>query len=439
MTNAASPPLIFQALDAALADSVTPLYVGFSGGMDSTVLAHALAQWRQRLARLVPITLVHINHGLHADSANWAAHCQLIAEQFGLPIVVQCVDVDQTRGSVENAARQSRIAAFQSIVPPAARLVLAHHADDQAETIMMKLLRGDGMRGLAAMRSARQFGSLPILRPLLGIARTQLQQYAKMHDLTWIEDPANQNLHYTRNRVRHELMPVLHRITPHLHAQLQRISNQADADRSLLEAIAERELAKCLGLSDQQLHLPPLHSVHSSLQHWVLRAWLMQLGIFDTSALMRLLQLAKQSSASGQATMDAGWIAYRYQQTLYLEPPRATIDANWHTTWNGREPIALPGGLGQLHFEAPPVNASFTIGSREGGEHILLSGRTHRHELKNLLNQYKLPPHVRKRLILLRFSGETGLACVVGVAQSAAFARFLAEHQTRLVHNQAAN
>jgi tRNA(Ile)-lysidine synthase len=436
---------ILQALDAALADSATPIYVGFSGGMDSTVLAHALSEWRQRKNTGVSIVLIHIDHGLHADSASWAVHCAAIAKALALPIIVQQVQVERQHGSIESAARRARMSAFQALVPSDARLLLAHHADDQSETIMMKILRGDGLRGMTAMRASRQFGNLQILRPLLNIPRALIQAYAQARDLRWIEDPANQNLAYTRNRVRHELMPVLQGIAPNLHTQLQRIRDQADADRSLLEAIAKRELAMCLALDDRQLHLPPLQQMSAALQHWVLRAWLMQLGLFDSSALQRLLHLAKstncdeQISRAGQADLVAGWIAYRYQETLYLQAPERLPPAGWHTQWNGADALDLPGDLGQLRFSSPVVNANFTIGIREGGERIQLAGRSHRHELKNLLNQLKIPPHVRKRLILLRFSGQTELACVVGIAQSEAFAALLSAQQTRLVHNQAAN
>ena len=179
-----------------------PLCVGFSGGADSTALLHALAQLPQARAR--GLRAMHVNHGLQQDSEAWAAHCQRFGEAWGVPCEVVCVQIEGGRGEgLEAAARRARHHAFATHLHEGERLVLAHHRDDQVETVLLKLLRGAGPDALGAMHTLRALGHGQLWRPLLGLPRSQLRAYVERHALDFIEDPSNADMNLSRNYLRH--------------------------------------------------------------------------------------------------------------------------------------------------------------------------------------------------------------------------------------------
>ena len=171
------------------------LWVGFSGGVDSTVLLHAV--------RSAPCAVaIHINHGLDAAAPGWVRHCAAVAREFGVRFESRSVCVD-SRGNREQAARAARYAAFRELVAPGDLLLLGHHADDQAETRVWQLLTG---REPGGMPTQRRLGAGWLVRPLMGVRREQILDYARRHSLRWIEDPTNADLGFDRNRIRHGLL-----------------------------------------------------------------------------------------------------------------------------------------------------------------------------------------------------------------------------------------
>ena len=184
-------------LESRLLQALAPLArsggwcVAFSGGLDSTVLLHLLAQLARSEA-LPALSALHVHHGLQAAADGWPAHCQAVCRSLGIPLRVERVQV-AVGGSIEQAARDARYRAFQANLGEGQVLLTAQHLDDQAETLLFRLLRGAGLRGLAAMPASRPLGGGRLCRPLLGVSRAELEAYAQAHRLDWVEDPSNQD------------------------------------------------------------------------------------------------------------------------------------------------------------------------------------------------------------------------------------------------------
>ena len=184
------------------------LCVAFSGGLDSTVLLHLLVQLRLRGLVGGELRAIHIHHGLQTAADHWLSHCSRLCQQWQVPLVVSCVVVTRQQGeSLEMAARRARYDAFATTLDRAELLLQAHHADDQAETVLMRLLRGSGVRGLGAIPAVRQLGAGRIVRPLLSCSRMQLRQYATANGLGWIDDPSNEDQQHDRNFLRAAILP----------------------------------------------------------------------------------------------------------------------------------------------------------------------------------------------------------------------------------------
>ncbi len=181
------------------------LLIGFSGGLDSTVLLHLLVTWREQDPQIPPLRAIHVNHGISVHADAWQAHCEEMCVAWSVKCAVKRVRVDSTR-NLESVARQARYKAFEDDMAKDCVLVTAHHLDDQVETFFLRMLRSAGLRGLASMATVRPLGQGVLVRPLLNIPRQVLEEYAQAHQLKWIEDESNQQLHWTRNRLRAGVM-----------------------------------------------------------------------------------------------------------------------------------------------------------------------------------------------------------------------------------------
>ncbi len=239
--NKPSTEAVVQAVAACLARHVRPgdaVTVGFSGGMDSTVLLHATSRLAGD-ARL-ELSALHVHHGLSRHADDWASSCRKVCGKLGIPIKV--IEVDLRAGSgegIEAAARRLRHKALSD--QPANWVLLAHHADDQAETVLHNLLRGTGVRGAAAMPEARGC----VLRPMLGLGREVLLEYAQTHHLAWIEDESNDDLRYTRNFLRRQIIPAISARFSRAREQLAAAAGHFGEANSLLDDLAIMDLGAC--------------------------------------------------------------------------------------------------------------------------------------------------------------------------------------------------
>lgn len=386
-----------------------PLCVGYSGGLDSVTLLHALATLPA--ARSRGLSAIHIDHGLHADSADWALHCQATAAGLQLPLRIIRVAVPRVRGEgLEAAARAARLDAFRRHLPAGATLVLAHHADDQTETVLLKLLRGGGPEGLRGMRALRMLGAHRLWRPLLALPRAALHAYAQAHALQWIEDPSNADLRHARNFLRHSVLPVLRARWPRLDAAIGHSARWQAAAAEQLDADAAVALAQLQGLDPTTLNWSAWLTLGDALRPLTLRAWLRGLGLPPPEH-VHIDQLQRQLRESGDdrnpCVSWAGAELRRYRDLLYALSPQTPVPADWERAWDASAPLEMPDGCGRLSLPAGPVRPlSLTVRLRRGGERLRPASQAHTRDVRDLLQQAGVPPWLRGRLPLVYAGSE---------------------------------
>lgn len=408
-----------------------PLAVGFSGGMDSSVLLHALAGLRRG-----QVQAVHVDHGLDPQSTRWAAHCQSQAASWGVPCQILRVQVDPRHpGGLEAAARQARYQAIAEVLGPDAVLVLAHHLEDQAETVLLRLLRRAGPRGLAAMRRrAAAPGGLQLWRPLLGLSRTELADYAAQQQIAHLDDPMNADCRFDRVWLRRQVLPLLGQRWPDASLALADSAALLADEDDAREVDGRQALAACRGLDPHTLLLAPLAAQAPTLRRPLLERWLRQLGAPEMPAelLQRLASGLPSLPERGFASLRwGGWLVERYRDEL-----RAGPEANCEfdeRDWDGRAALDLPGGSLQL-LGARQLPWTAKIRLRLGGERLQLPGRQHQHALKDQLQALGIPPWERRGLPLL-FAPDGQLAAAGDLLYSATFDHWLREAGARLRWN----
>jgi len=387
--------------------------IAFSGGLDSTVLLHLLASLAKSES-LPPLSAVHIHHGLQAAADAWPQHCQSVCDALGVPLLVERVKV-QPGASLERAARDARYAVFSSLTQANDVLLTGQHRDDQAETLMFRLLRGAGVRGLSAMPAQRSVGQGTLVRPLLDISRAELEAYAQAHQLNWIEDPSNQDRQFSRNYLRHQVMPLLTGRWPQAQASMARSAAHLREAQGLLDELAQMDLAQAATAHDFQwlglpsLKLTPLTALSVARQRNAISHWLEPLTrLPDTdhwSGWRDLCEAAHDASpiwrlADGELHRSAGrvwWLS-----DAWLRAP--VIGCEWQTPSSA---LRLADN-GRVMFSGQAPAGPLRIGFRQGGEVMQLADRGHR-DLKRLFNERAVPGFVRGRLPLL-FRGDELLA-----------------------------
>ena len=385
------------------------LIVAYSGGLDSTVLLHLLAA--REPARVLA---VHVHHGLQAVADDWARHCERVCAEFGVAFVLRRVAVDPNGAAgPEGTAREARYAALRGAMQPGDCLVTAHHRDDQAETVLLRLLRGTGIDGLAAMRPLSLFGTGQLWRPLLDVPRARLRAHAEAHGLRWIDDPHNDDPRYARSQLRREVLPLLRARWPQADASLARTAALAAETGELLCELAEQDHQKIAdGLA---LRVPALRALSAARRHLLLRHWLRGAGLPapDAAALRRVD--AEVLAAAGDAMPLLRWPGCelrRYRERLYAMPPLPAIDAGWSAEWREGVLIELPQGLGRLVANAPPPQP-LRVRHPQPGERVRAAPGAPSRSLKNLFQEAGLPPWLRPRLPVIEQGG--AVAWIPGV------------------------
>jgi tRNA(Ile)-lysidine synthase len=358
--------------------SVKRIAVGLSGGVDSVVLLHQL---RDR-----GVSAIHVHHGLSPNADAWAGFCRKLCREWKIPLAVRRVGVRRAGRGLEAAAREARYGAFRK--SKADVIALAHNLDDQAETVLMNLLRGAGVRSASGMAEHARLGAKTLWRPLLSTSRTEILAHARKHRLEWIEDESNADEALTRNFIRRSVGPLLERKFPQWKQSLAR---------------AARHFAKKqAGRED------------------LLRAFLRSKGLKAPSE-ARLAEMLKQLGARGSRTLiehdGARLRLYRGKVVFEGEPaPRFAP-----LRWNGERKLELPGG--ELRFRRvrgkgiAAEHDSLSVRPRSGGERLQPDPRRPRRTLKNLFQEAGVPSWERDRVPLL-FSRDA-LVCVPGIGVDA--------------------
>ena len=477
---ASSRKLNLTDLSERLAAQIAPLLpahssilIGLSGGADSVVLLHLLHRLAPRF--FWRLSALHVHHGISPNADAWADFCAGLCAQQAIPLHIEHVDIAPLREhGIEAAARKLRHAAFSS--QKCDFVALAHHADDQAETLLLQLLRGAGVRGASAMPLlAGREGSSNLLRPLLRCSRREILDYAAAHDLRWIEDESNADDSYPRNFLRHRLLPLLEEKFPAYRANLTRSAQHFAEASELLDDLARldaadsfpfpasgitNDLAVVVGQPSQMASSsirevrgeggePPLEVSRLQFLSRPRAKNLLRYFLYSQGAPMpQTVQLDDMLQQLCGARQDAAvcigyggyWQVRRYQDKVYVLRALGGFDRDLVLPWYGEEELDWPALNAKLCFDrmqgsgislAKLQCAPVTLRLRRGGETLRLHQEGATRTLKNLLQEHHIPPWRRDRLPLLYCGDE--LVCILDVAIAAKYQASQQEAGLKLV------
>ena len=402
------------------------------------MLLDSLARLRRSLR--FRLAALHVNHQLSPNAGRWSAFCRAFCRARGVPF--KSVKVRVARGdSKEAAARTARYAAYAR--EPADYVVLAQHQDDQAETVLLQLLRGAGVKGLAAMPLLRAEGggrraegksakppksnssSLKILRPLLDATRAEILEYAKRRRLKWVEDESNAETYFLRNFLRHEVLPVIARRFPGYRGTLARSARHLAEASRVLDEVAAADAAGHMDegtLAVEALRRLPAARAKNLLRHFLSRRGVSMPGAERLDEALRQALTAKEDA---RVLIDLGDVELRrFENRLHAVPKLATPRPGYARRWRGEEKLLLTElggvlvmdrgrgtGISVARLRGRPV----MIRVRRGGERLRPDARRPRRSLKNLLQEARVPPWQRERLPLMFCGGELVWAAGIGV------------------------
>ena len=394
----------------------SPVYwVAYSGGLDSGVLLHLAARIKG-VRGDIDIRALHVHHGLQADADACTGHCESCCHALGIPLTVIRVDAGKRPGqSPEEAARLARYQAIERLIGPGDTVLLAQHRDDQAETLLLQLLRGSGLDGLAAMPERSPLGTGYLLRPLLVFSRVQLDEYANQQGLSWVEDSSNRDPAFDRNFLRREVMPLLRSRWPGLSSALSRSARHCAEARELLASRARERLAMARNPLDDTLSVSGLSRLTPADRRLALRCWIRERGYRMPSASVLGRILTESLEAGPDRRPVVRWREgeiRRYRDALYLLPSLPSLTAREPLVWPpGLDILSLPDGNGTLILRRDAGEGGILteiwqgsrveIRYRQGGERIRLPGRHGRHDLRKLFQEAGIPPWVRERAPLI--------------------------------------
>jgi len=401
------------------------IVVGLSGGLDSVVLLHLLSDISESFSWR--LSSVHVHHGISPKADDWAEFCSALCARLRIPLHIEHVDIAPLREhGIEAAARKLRHAVFAR--QTCDFVALAHHADDQVETLLLQLLRGAGIRGAAAMPMlAERVGSHSLLRPLLFCSRKEILAYAEERGLQWIDDESNADDGYPRNYLRHCVLPVLERGFPAYRDTLVRSTRHLAEASELLDQLAGQDAG--LALEGNTLQVAALKMLSPIRAKNLLRYFLHAQGAplprsTQIEEMLRQLCEARQDAAVSVRYGD--FQVRRYRGRAYVLPLETEFDRDLILAWQGESMLEWPPLHTRLHFSSSAGSglslrklqrAPLTLRLRRGSESLRPNPTASKRTLKNLLQQHDIPPWNRERLPLL-FCGEE-LVCVVGVAMEA--------------------
>jgi tRNA(Ile)-lysidine synthase len=393
------------------------LWLACSGGLDSSVLCHALSM----LSATHPINLavIHINHQWHPHAAQWAKQVKQQVKSYGITCHIKTID--QATNACETAARTARYQLINEMLHTGDVVMTAHHLDDQVETILMRLFRGTGPDGLGGIAPCSTLNHALLVRPLLAYTKSMLADYAKHHGLQWIDDPSNTALDADRNYLRHELIPIIEKRWPNYSKNIGKtaiLCQQAKNKNAETKSEAKPQ--------DQTNRLPltTLHSFSKEKRLTLLRHWLIeQTRAYPTHAILdNMDRTLIQSRPDAQPEVIwQKWSIRRYRNRLYIhnKPNIKAIELSqqpmvWQLdraiNWQGGTLTATrKKGKGLIHL---PKDAQLTLNQRPKGGSIQLFGHVHHKSIKKQLYDWSIPPWKRSTLAYLFHKN-----CLVAIAQ----------------------
>jgi tRNA(Ile)-lysidine synthase len=412
--------------------------VAVSGGLDSMVLLHALVQLSQS-RQCPPIRVVHVNHGLHADAQAWQQQVEQQAQAYGLACATQNAVIDpflKQKLGLEASARDARYQFFEQQLRAGEVLLLAQHADDQSETMLLRLMRGAGVAGLRAMPQQRRLGLGCMLRPLVNVRQQALTDYANQHQLVWCDDPSNDDTRFDRNFLRHQVLPLLRQRWPAMDRRLATTAAVMGDTAQLLDevAVADLYLLNSDSANSECLPTAALLDLSKPRRHNLLRHWLAlhKVPVLSHAAMQQVDDEVLTSADDAQPCLIFGaWSLRRNHGQLWLAPYERHGNESVCEPWSATITQAdLDHGVmvlsaGQLDAGDYTVAIALAVGDhlelrgRVGGERCKPLGRAHSQSLKKLLQEAKVPAWERQHLPLFYINGE--LAMVADLWVNAGF------------------
>ncbi|MDH4191503.1 MAG: tRNA lysidine(34) synthetase TilS [Betaproteobacteria bacterium] len=379
------------------------LAVGLSGGIDSVVLLHLLRTLSPEFGYV--LSAVHVHHGISTHADRWARFAARLCRAWRVPLVTRRVTARRRGRGVEGGARDARYEAYARLNVDA--LALAHHLDDQAETVLLNLLRGSGVRGASGMRAVTPLrdsrgGEIRLLRPLLDLPREAIVSYAAERELDWVEDESNRDVALARNFLRWRVAPLLAERFPEWRKLLARAATHfAEADEELRHRAASAE----------RLSVRALRESSPAAARLRLREFLAAFRLRPPHA-RKLADMLRQVVGAARDTRLAiehdGAVLRVYRGVLMLTPRAASrVDS---VAWRGERRLELPGYGGELRFRrtrGAGIDArllalgEFAVRPRSGGERLQPEASRPRRSLKNLFQEQAVPPWEREQMPLL--------------------------------------
>ncbi|EOU2462365.1 tRNA lysidine(34) synthetase TilS [Vibrio navarrensis] len=404
---------IYHRFTKAIADHLLPasrLVVAFSGGVDSRILLECAARFAFEQQR--QCVVVHVHHGLSDNADLWSQRCVEWCQEKQLSCVVERVQLELMAGdSVEERARQARYQALAKHLEPGDLLLTGQHADDQVETFLLALKRGSGPKGLSAMAQCAPFAQGFLLRPLLSVARSEIELAARQLSLEWVEDESNLDTRYDRNFLRQEVLPKITQRWPGFAGAVQRSAQLCAEQESLLDELLSPVLESALQ-ADHSLALAVLYQQSEQARLRLLRMWLASLGqpMPSRQNLQVLWQQVALAKADANPILQLGQgQVRRFNQRLYFVAQSRDI-SQWHAEIKLSQSLPLPDHLGVLtlestpgqgHLALPPAGEKLYVTFEPEGLSAHPAERGHRRKMKKLFQEYQVPSWLRRRTPIL--------------------------------------
>jgi tRNA(Ile)-lysidine synthase len=409
---------LVQYQQLALAIPIKRWVIAYSGGQDSTVLLHAVVSANQLVDNPLPIVALHVNHQLSKNAEAWECHCQQYAGELGVSWVTQMVDVKVAGKGTEAAARDARYRIFESYLKEGDGLLFGHHQNDQAETVLLRVFRGAGVRGLGAMPEWRPIAGAMLFRPLLTITQSAIQAYAQQARLTWVDDESNSQDDYDRNFLRNRIIPLLCQRWPMLVRQLSALAERMKQTDGLLNELAAEDLQRVdlqSARTGQSVDLGALSLLSLARKHNVIRHWCTSLhyALPDSCHLSQI----EQQFFSGHVPLSSACVSWtdvevrQFAGRLYLMrtlsvggglegPLRWACDGALFLGEGRSLQLVQEDKIG-LRIPKPPADRPYYIRWRQGGERCTPVQRQHSQTVKKLLQEFGLETWLRNRVPLI--------------------------------------
>jgi len=404
---------------------IKSMTVALSGGVDSVVLLHLLYELQK--AHRITLNAIHVHHGLSKNADKWVKFCEKLCRDLSVPLDVHYVKLPQKKSlGIEGEARQLR---YEKLLQSKSDLiVLAHHADDQAETFLLQLIRGAGVKGLSSM--AHFDDTRKLWRPLLKASRSDIEKYAKQHKLKWIEDESNLNIDFDRNFIRSKVLPILKNRFNHIIKVISRSSTHLAEAQHLLDDLAKIDLKKHLKSINciNKIKVKSLNKLSLTRAKNVLRYWLeMNDQLMPSKDLLdELLRqvLTAKKDAELKIDLSKDVEIRRYKDEIYIVKKNQNKQKNYEIFWQGESEILLPNGS-KLKFKKTKgkgialsklKNKKLKITNRQDKQSLKLDSKRPSKSLKNLYQESNIPPWIRKDLPLIFIDQDLAFVPHLGIS-----------------------